>query len=254
MSIKIIKSEKSWIEGGAIQQLEAVAELSGFVNAIGLPDLHQGKGFPIGAAFSTTGMIYPFYVGNDIGCGIGLWQLDLLQRKIKKDKLAKKLENFDHQDISDLLNKVPLSESTRNYASELGSIGGSNHFAELQIVERVVNQELFDNLHLDKNNVMVAVHSGSRYFGESVLRRYVDKHKDKGVLASSVEGQEYLAEHDAAITFAKLNRLLIADKVMSCLDTTGELIADVCHNSVTQYGTTFIHRKGAARADQGRGI
>lgn len=46
----IIASDKSWIEGAAVQQLETAARLPGICAAAGLPDLHPGKGIPIGAA------------------------------------------------------------------------------------------------------------------------------------------------------------------------------------------------------------
>jgi len=255
MGIKIIKSEKSWIEGSAVQQLESVAKLPGVLKVIGYPDLHPGKGFPVGAAFASEGMIYPFYVGNDIGCAISFWQLNLLHRKIKKDKAARKLESFELQDIDDLIVEYPVTEFNKAGIDNLGTIGQGNHFAELQITEKIYNPEIFTSLNLDKENVMLAIHSGSRYLGESILRNYVDKHKDNGVLASSEDGQLYLKQHDAAIEYAAKNRSLIANKIMKCLDTTGECISDICHNSVTETEldgkSVFIHRKGAARSDRG---
>ena len=255
MDIKIIKSDKSWIEGEAVRQLESVAKLEGVVKVVGFPDLHPGKGFPVGAAFASENMIYPFYVSNDIGCGISLWRLDLLQRKTKKDKVAKKLESFESQDISDIVGQFGINELNQAGASDLGNIGASNHFAELQVVEKVYDQVLFGSLNLKQENVILAVHSGSRYLGESILRRFVDKHKDSGVAASSEDGQDYLKRHNAAVDYAVFNRFLIATKVMLCLDVHGELITDVCHNLVTEAQldgkTIYIHRKGAARSDQG---
>jgi release factor H-coupled RctB family protein len=253
MDIRIIRSEKSWIEGEAVQQLENLAKLSGVMRIIGFPDLHQGKGAPIGAAFLTEDWIYPFYAGNDIGCSLSLWQLDLLQRKVRKEKLAKKLERFEDQDITGLVADSFFNEINQAGKSSLGSIGSGNHFAELQVVEKVFNQQVFNDLNLDEEKVMLLIHSGSRYLGESILRAYVDKHRDAGVLAASGDGQDYLIRHDAALSFAAKNREMIAFKVMSCLDVSGKIITDICHNCITKVeGTnTYIHRKGSARADQG---
>ena len=39
---------------------------------VGLPDLHPGRGYPVGAAFFSVGRFYPALVGNDIGCGMAL--------------------------------------------------------------------------------------------------------------------------------------------------------------------------------------
>ena len=91
----IIASDKSWIEGEAIRQLEITARLPGTERAVGLPDLHPGKGIPIGAAFLSKDVIYPHLVGNDIGCGMGLWRTDMAVNKFKLDKSVKKLRGFE---------------------------------------------------------------------------------------------------------------------------------------------------------------
>jgi tRNA-splicing ligase RtcB (3'-phosphate/5'-hydroxy nucleic acid ligase) len=64
------------LEPGAIQQLANVATMPGIVkNALAMPDIHWGYGFPIGgvAAFDiSTGVISPGGVGFDINCGVRL--------------------------------------------------------------------------------------------------------------------------------------------------------------------------------------
>ena len=79
---KVVASENNWIEGNSIQQLEATAKLKGIKMAVGLPDLHAGKGYPVGAAFLSKDWIYPALVGNDI---------DALLMAIWKRKLDKGL-------------------------------------------------------------------------------------------------------------------------------------------------------------------
>ena len=56
---------KNWIEGEAIKQLQNTANFPGMEMAVGLPDLHPGKGSPIGAAFFTKNILYPHLIGND---------------------------------------------------------------------------------------------------------------------------------------------------------------------------------------------
>ncbi len=73
-----IASDNLWIEDSAIQQLYTTAKLTGMKRVIGMPDLHPGRGYPIGAAFFSRGRFYPALVGNDIGCGMALWQTDIL--------------------------------------------------------------------------------------------------------------------------------------------------------------------------------
>ena len=81
--MRLIASSRNWIEGAAVQQLEKTASLPGMRLAVGLPDLHPGKGSPIGAAFAVEGYLYPALVGNDIGCGIGLWRTELSAKKLR---------------------------------------------------------------------------------------------------------------------------------------------------------------------------
>jgi release factor H-coupled RctB family protein len=73
-NVRLFASAKSWIEGEALRQLYATSKLEAMRLAVGFPDLHPGKGSAIGAAFVTEGLIYPYLIGADIGCGMALQQ------------------------------------------------------------------------------------------------------------------------------------------------------------------------------------
>lgn len=90
-NVSLIASEDTWIEGLAIQQLTKTSELNGMKHVAGMPDLHPGRGYPIGAAFFTTNRVYPALVGNDIGCGMSLWQTSMKLNKVSLDNLSKNL-------------------------------------------------------------------------------------------------------------------------------------------------------------------
>src|SRR3974390_2693069 len=94
-TVRIFASSKSWIEGEAVRQLYATAKLEGVRLAVGFPDLHPGKGAPVGAAFVTEGVIYPHLIGGDIGCGMALFKTDLVRRDVKPD-LSRSSRRFDH--------------------------------------------------------------------------------------------------------------------------------------------------------------
>lgn len=67
--VQIISSEKSWFESEALRQLHKTAELVGMKAAIGLPDLHPGKGSPVGAAILTSEMAtmsIPYLIKNNV--------------------------------------------------------------------------------------------------------------------------------------------------------------------------------------------
>jgi tRNA-splicing ligase RtcB len=71
----------------AVEQLKNVATLPGIVHfALGMPDIHEGYGFPIGgvAAFDIKeGVVSPGGVGFDINCGVRVILTQLSAKEIK---------------------------------------------------------------------------------------------------------------------------------------------------------------------------
>lgn len=256
-NITIISSEKNWLEQSAVDQLKQVALLPGVTKAVGLPDLHPGK-TPVGAVFVTEGVIYPHLVGNDIGCGIGLFMTDMEKRKIKIDRLVKRIEDIkslkEIQLPEDILNSLGPSPM----GTGLGTIGGGNHFAELQEVETIFDAEQFHHLGLDKNQIMMVIHSGSRGYGEAILDESIKMHQAQDWLCLASEGaKEYLSKHDDAVKWAAINRALIAYRILKAFGVNTDIakLIDCVHNSITLKESDnrilFIHRKGAAPADKG---
>jgi len=252
--VRLFASAQSWIEGEAVRQLYATAKLDGIRLAVGFPDLHPGKGTPVGAAFVIEGRIYPHVIGGDIGCGMTLFKTDLVRRDVKLDRWARLQFNLEHpwdEFVSDFLAEHEL-ESTE-FDTAMGTIGGGNHFAELQAVEKILDGEEFKKLGLGKEQLVVLVHSGSRGLGESILRAHVDQHFGEGIDADSFAAADYLRGHDFAVGWAKANRELIARRFVAALGAEAEGLWDGCHNSVTRHEdadeTVWIHRKGAVVAD-----
>ncbi len=175
--VALIASDSTWIEGKAIQQLQTTAELDGMRRVVGLPDLHPGRGYPVGAAFFSVGRFYPALVGNDIGCGMALWETGLAPGKLSADKLEKRLGNLDlplDETWNDCIEALELP--AREHWRALGTIGGGNHFAELQQVETVFDQAALHALGLDADRLQLLVHSGSRGLGQAILQEHVSLH------------------------------------------------------------------------------
>ncbi len=254
--MRLIASANNWIEGAAVQQLEKTASLPGMRLAVGLPDLHPGKGSPIGAVFAVEGYLYPTLVGNDIGCGIGLWRTELSARKLKRQAWADRLHDLDSAwsgDAREFLGARAIEPS--GYEHSLGTIGSGNHFAELQAVESIASAESCKQLGISSDTVYLCVHSGSRGFGEAILREYVSQFGAGGLVAATNEAAHYLAGHDRARNWASANRELIAVRVLERLRTEGTRLIDICHNWVDQVDlagrTCWLHRKGAAPSTMG---
>ncbi len=259
-SVNLVANADTWIEGKAIQQLQKTAELEGVVKAAGMPDLHPGRGYPIGAAFLTQDKIYPALIGNDIGCGMALWATDIKVRKANLDKFEKRLASIDEPLTSDWQDFIferyqEKALSPNGFERALGTIGGGNHFAELQQLEQVIDEALVGELGIDQNHLVLLVHSGSRGLGERVLRAHVDRFGHAGLDVASDEFNQYIQQHDKAIKFAELNRELIAMRMLETLHAKGNQVLDVNHNLVTEKTidnqSHWIHRKGATPADCG---
>src|SRR5438445_4645039 len=88
-TVRLFASAQSWIEGEAVRQLYATAKLDDVRLAVGFPDLHPGKGSPVGAAFVTEGVIYPHLIGGDIGCGMALFKPALVRPDAKPARTPK---------------------------------------------------------------------------------------------------------------------------------------------------------------------
>ncbi len=254
--VRLFASSKSWIEGEAVRQLYATAKLDGVRHAVGFPDLHPGKGSPVGAAFVMDGKIYPHLIGGDIGCGMTLFKTDLVRRDAKLDRWSEKYFHLEHPwdgDVGEYLAERELESS--GFDSALGTIGGGNHFAELQTVEKVLDVGEFKKLGLGKQQLVVLVHSGSRGLGESILRAHVDEHCGNGVEAESFAAEEYLRGHDFAVRWARANRELIVHRFTATIGAEAEALWDGCHNSITRRENdgeeVWLHRKGAVEAEGG---
>ncbi|MBL8566958.1 MAG: RNA ligase RtcB family protein [Hyphomicrobiaceae bacterium] len=250
-AVQLFTSDKSWIEGAALEQLRCTARLDGMVHAAGFPDLHPGKGIAVGAAFVSRGRFYPALAGNDIGCGMSFWETDLAARKLKLDRWEKRISGLELPWDGDLAPwraryDIPVSASDAG----LGTIGGGNHFAELQVVDEVRDPKAFAALGLDRSRAALLIHSGSRGLGQAVFKELIDRHAGQPLEEGSDDAAHYLARHDHAMRFARANRALIAWRFAAELGAEARLVSDVGHNMVTREdfadAPAWFHRKGAA--------
>jgi tRNA-splicing ligase RtcB len=157
---------------------------------------------------------------------------------------------------------------------QLGTMGSGNHFVELQAVDEVIDVAAAEVFGLERGQLTVLVHSGSRGLGHQVCTDYVRLmdsrlssyriHLPDRQLAcapaSSPEGRQYLAAMAAAANFAWANRQAIADGVRQAIravlgaqaSSDTRQVYDVAHNvaKVELHGDRrlCVHRKGATRA------
>jgi tRNA-splicing ligase RtcB len=162
---------------------------------------------------------------------------------------------------------------------QLGTLGAGNHFVEVQVVDRVLEEKTAAAFGLFEGQVCIMVHSGSRGFGYQVCtdylpvmdhaaRKYGIELPDRQLACaplSSTEGQRYLSAMKCAANFAWVNRLTMRNHAVRVLadimDVSEErggfaLVYDVCHN-IAKYEehlvggrrmTVCVHREGATRS------
>jgi release factor H-coupled RctB family protein len=230
-SVRIFASPSSWIESDAVDQCHQVAALDGMLHVAGMPDLHPGKGAPIGAAMHST-VLYPFLVGSDIGCGIAVFPISL--KRPVPEKLAARFPDLDRSpDPDDPAWEVVGRDVPLGHLDGIGTVGRGNHFVELARIEGTPD-------------LVLIVHSGSRGLGESILRDHTSRH-GAGPAASPAD---YLKAHDEAVRWGSVNRRLMAARVAYALGAApADPIVDECHNAVEWRDGGYLHRKGAANGD-----
>lgn len=287
--IKVWMDKEDSLELGALQQVSNVANLPFVHKHVALmPDAHQGYGVPIGCVFATIDAIIPNAVGKDIGCGVLF-----IQTKIKAEQMSKRVLQqvvgdimkaipigFSHhqkEQDSEVLQNISTQFSSGYYNDELmgeirralkqvGTLGGGNHFIEIQKDE--------------EGYLCIMIHSGSRNFGYRIARAFdhvADTLNTKWhtgiplgwglsfLPLDSAEGQDYIDWMNLAMEFAEENRITMLVRVLDVLslkfhDLTyndskfGEIL-DVSHNYAAiehHYGkNVWVHRKGATRAREG---
>jgi release factor H-coupled RctB family protein len=247
-SVSVFASPTSWIESDALAQCHQVAALDGMIHVAAMPDLHPGKGAPIGAAMAST-VLYPFLVGSDIGCGIAVFPIAL--KRAVAAKIAARFPDLDRaldpeRDADDPAWAVLAGDIPAGHVEGLGTVGRGNHFVELARIETVLETGHASRLGLACGDLVLIVHSGSRGLGERILRAHTTVHG----AGPAADPAAYLAMHDDAVRWGSLNRRLMAARVAHALgaEPTGPIV-DQCHNLVEVRDGVYLHRKGAAPGD-----
>jgi tRNA-splicing ligase RtcB len=144
-------------------------------------------------------------------------------------------------------------------ADQLGTLGGGNHFVEVQVVEAIHDEAVARQFGLFVSQIAVLVHTGSRGLGhqvctdhvrimDSAVRRYGISLPDRQLACaplSSPEGHSYHAAMAAAANFGFCNRQVIAHRVrevfrrlLATPEAELRLVYDVAHNTakIERYG------------------
>lgn len=259
-----------------------------------MPDTHAGKGMPIGGVIAVKDVIIPNAVGVDIGCGMDFIPTNIHAEDIREVQTGNgtviqaiignimrsiplNTERYREPQKSEVLDRAKEEMEKYEKNGELlpliedgyfqtGSLGGGNHFIELQ--------EDQDGL------LCIMIHSGSRHLGKAVCdyfhekarelnKRWYSEVKEEYRLSflpvCAEEGKQYINWMKLALDYAFENRARMLEKTCSIVKETIEKHTEMsvefgdeinCHHNYAalenHYGeNVWVHRKGATRVREG---
>ena len=286
MEVKMINNcpVKIWtdnVEESAMRQIENLTTLPFLFHHLAImPDVHAGMGMPIGGVLACKNAVIPNAVGVDIGCGMCAvktnWKVsdiptDVLRKQIMRGIRKRIPLGMDHHKKAQDEKYLPTGHDIdkmevvkRRQASitkEVGTLGGGNHFIELQKDEN--------------DNLWIMIHSGSRNLGKQVGDYYnkiaatlnerwhsaVSPDIKLPFLArGSKEFEMYWNEMKYCVDFALCNRKLMMERIEEVIadslsDIDFEPMINIAHNYAAfehHFGeNVIVHRKGATLASEG---
>lgn len=293
--IKIWLEDESQLEKNCLEQAYNLSQLPFIHKWVCLmPDTHTGKGMPIGGVIAVKNVIIPNAVGADIGCGMDFIPTNIHMDDIRniqtgngtviqaivgnimrsiplgtdRYKTVQKSQVLDRakQEIDKYTDNTELLPLIDDGYFQVGSLGGGNHFLELQ-----EDQDGY---------LCIMIHSGSRHLGKKVCdyfhekarelnRMWYSEVKDEYRLAflpvCSKEGQQYINWMNLAMDYAFENRAHMLEKTCAIVKEVIEKHTGVtvefgeeinCHHNYAALenhydANVWVHRKGAARVREG---
>ena len=286
MQVKMINNRpvKIWtdsVEESAMCQIENLTTLPFLFHHLAImPDVHAGMGMPIGGVLACVDAVIPNAVGVDIGCGMCAvktnWKVSDITTEVLRKQIMRGIRKriplgMDHhkedQDVKYLpeghdIDAMEIVKQRQNsITKEVGTLGGGNHFIELQKDE--------------EDTLWIMIHSGSRNLGKQVGDHYNKlaaslNAKWHSVVSPDIrlpflalgckEFDMYWKEMQYCIDFALCNRKLMMERIEEVLSDAlpgieFEPMINIAHNYAAWENhfrkNVIVHRKGATLAREG---
>ncbi|HXU03782.1 MAG TPA: RtcB family protein [Polyangia bacterium] len=271
------------VDSQVITQLKNVAALPWVAHHVAvMPDVHLGKGATVGSVVAMRGAVAPAAVGVDIGCGMAAVKTSLTAEDLPDDlrKLRLSIEDaipvgrMSHESpawrraphklrdaAQALLDRYETTDApvkTGTVSSQLGTLGGGNHFIEICLDT--------------EGAVWMMLHSGSRNVGKVLAEHHIEiarrlKHNEALVdrdlavfLAGTKAFDAYRRDLFWAQEYARFNREMMLHLLSEVMRAFWPRIAFEppisCHHNYVAEEVHFgdellVTRKGAIRAGRG---
>jgi tRNA-splicing ligase RtcB len=156
--------------------------------------------------------------------------------------------------------------------NQLGTLGAGNHFVEMQFVDEIFDKKIAEVFGLEKNQITIMIHCGSRGLGHQVASDYIKlmekeygfPKQDRELVNAPIKselGKKYLSAMAAAANFAFANKQILTHQIREEFkkifpNFKAEVVYDICHNiakfekhEIDKKETeVLIMRKGATRS------
>lgn len=193
------------IDESTIQQIEEFLneEVAQDANVRIMPDCHAGKGSVIGTTMKVKDRVVPNLVGVDIGCGMLCTEIQkqdmdfhLLDQVIRQYvPSGQGVRTTPHSFIREIdFDKVGAPYSLDTAKLSLGTLGGGNHFIELN--------------ESQDGRLFLVIHSGSRHLGVKVANHHQkiaieQLHNRKGQVSELIANLKAQNRHEEIQTAIK---------------------------------------------------
>jgi tRNA-splicing ligase RtcB (3'-phosphate/5'-hydroxy nucleic acid ligase) len=196
----------------------------------------------------------------------GIWDLYNYRQGEEDLMHTHHLGQWSTNSIFEALEDFLQKDRGDTYDDQLGSIGGGNHFVEIQRIDEIMDGATARQWGLKKDNIAIMAHSGSVGIGHVIGAAFVQKakenwpsglsHPSNGFYPlRSTQEDAYLSAMANAANFAFANRLVLSlmaiRALQECLGRNIEhhLVYDAPHNLIWSKDETHLHRKGACPAE-----
>jgi len=201
--------------------------------------------------------------------GEGLWAHYDPDTQLEELERAHSAASFASDDVFTFADWVEASGRTDGRDAHIGSVGGGNHFVELQRVDRILDAATAHAWGLEPGKLMIMIHSGSLGFGQAVGAAFRRRAReifpkelpwpDHGFAIVPTEGphaalgEAYANAMANAANFAFANRMFMGLMALRAVrevlgaEVGAHLVHDAPHNLVWfgESDGAHVHRKGA---------
>ncbi len=190
------------------------------------------------------------------------------------------IKNMEENGCMDGANPEKVSDKAKKRGKpQLGTLGAGNHFLEIQKVSNIFDEGFAKKYGLEKNNVVIMIHTGSRGLGHQIASDYLKIHgkaakkydiklPDSQLVCAptkSNEGQDYYKAMKCGVNYAFCNRLIMTQWIRETFEqvfnkewekmdmkTIYGIAHNICkleeHKIEGKKKKVYVHRKGATRS------